>query len=233
MARGGVAAATAVMARRRPGPRSGRPEALAGTREDLRRAAAAVFAERGFDGATAEHIARRAGTTKAMINYHFRSKQGLYEAILLATFTDLAIRLDAVRAKGGSAPERLRAFIAEFARAAEDHPPFPAMMIREVLSGGRHLPEHVFLRIVGVMGIVRGIVQQGSKEKSFRPVDPLLTHLSLVGALLFFFATEPFRQKAAPRVQVKGGPPTSAAFVAHLQELMVRGLAAAPPRRRS
>jgi hypothetical protein len=71
-------------------------------------------------------------------------------------------------------------------------------------------------------------------EGSFRPVDPLLTHLSLVGILLFFFATEPFREKAAPRVGLEGGPPSAAAFVAHVQELMVRGLAAsAASRRRS
>jgi TetR/AcrR family transcriptional regulator len=223
----------ATRARRRPGPRRGGP-ALAGTRDDLLKAAAAVFAERGFDGATAEHIAERAGVTKAMINYHFRSKQRLYEAILLETFTALAGRLDDVRARGGSAPEQLRAFVETFARAAGENPSFPPMMLREVLSGGAHLPERLFLRMVGVVGVVRGIVEQGMEEGSFRPVDPLLTHLSLMGGLLIFFATEPFRRKAVPRVVRKGGPPTAAAFVAHVQELMVRGLAAeAAPRRRS
>ena len=234
MARAGSAAARAGSAGpRRPGPRRGsaRP---AGTREDLLRAGAEVFAERGFDGATAERIAERAGATKAMINYHFRSKQGLYEAILLSTFTELAGRLDAVRAKGGSAPEQLRAFVDVFAGEAALHPTFPPMMVREVLSGGTHLPDQAFLRVVGVMGVVRSIVEQGVKEGSFRSVDPLLTHLSLVGMLLFFFAAEPFRKKAAPRVGLEGGPPSPAAFVAHVQELMVRGLAApARARRRS
>src|SRR5688500_2668638 len=88
-------------ARRRPGPPRGRAVALAGTREDLLAAASALFAERGFDGTTAELIAERAGATKAMINYHFRSKQGLYETILNGLFTELGTRLEAVRAKGG------------------------------------------------------------------------------------------------------------------------------------
>ncbi|HUG53925.1 MAG TPA: TetR/AcrR family transcriptional regulator, partial [Vicinamibacteria bacterium] len=228
MARGGTD--TPAKVRRRPGPRAGRP-APAGTRNDLLRAGADVFSQRGFDGATAELIAKRAGTTKAMINYHFRTKQGLYEAILLATFEELGRRLDAVRAAGGPAPDQLRAFIETFARAAGENPHFPAMMLREVLSGGAHLPEHLFLRLVGVVGVIRGIVEQGMKERSFRPVDPLLTHLSLVGGLLIFFATEPFRRKAAPRV-VKGGPPTASAFVEHVQELMVRGLAAETAARR-
>jgi AcrR family transcriptional regulator len=206
----------------------------AGTREDLLRAGAHVFAERGFDGATTELIARRAGATKAMINYHFGSKERLYEAILLATFTEIASRLDGVHARGGSAPEQLRTFVEAFAAAAGDNPAFPAIMVREALSGGAHLPDAALPRIVGVLGVVRSIVEQGIAEGTFRPVNPLLTHMTLVGALLFFLATEPFRLKAAAVVKPPGGPPTTAAFVAHVQELMVRGLAAdAAPRRRS
>jgi AcrR family transcriptional regulator len=197
-------------------------------------AAAAVFAQKGFDGATAEEIARRAGTTKAMINYHFKSKVGLYEAILLATFVALKERLDAVRATGGQAPEQLRAFIETFARTARERPHFPAMMVREVLSGGRHLPPQVAQRLVGVLGVVRGIVEQGVREGSFRDVHPLMTHVSLVGGLLFWFATEPLRQQGPPELRMGLSPPTGDAFVAHMQELMVRGLSAdAAPRRRS
>lgn len=220
-------------AHKRPGPRSGTRQ-TAGTRDDLLQAGAEVFAELGFDGATAERIAERAGTTKAMINYHFRSKQGLYEAILLASFLDLSARLDGVRESGVGAPEQLRVFVAEFARAATARPSFPAIMVREVLSGGKNLPEGVLPRVLGVMGIVRGIVEQGVAEGSFRGVNPLLTHLSLVGAMLFYFATEPFRQQAPARVRMDQPPPTAQAFVEHMQELMVRGLAAdAAPRRRN
>jgi hypothetical protein len=105
-------------------------------------------------------------------------------------------------------------------------------MIREVLSGGKHMPEGVFPRVLGVMGVVRGIVEQGVEEGSFRPVNPLLTHLSLVGGLLFFFATEPFREQVVRGVRTGQAPLTYDAFVAHMQELMVRGLAAAPASRR-
>jgi TetR/AcrR family transcriptional regulator len=221
--------------RQRPGPRRGRAAAPAGTRDDLLKAGAEVFAERGFEGATAELIAARAGATKAMINYHFRSKQRLYETILIATFTELAARLDAVRSAGVSAPEQLRAFIEAFARAAADHPAFPPMMVREALAGGAHLPEQALLRIAGVVGVVAAIIERGIAEGSFRPVSPLLTHMSLVGSLLFFLATEPFRVKAAARIRPPAGPPTTSAYIAHIQELMVRGLAAdtAAPRRRS
>ena len=49
-------------------------------------AATHLFAARGFDGVTTDEIARAAGVNKAMINYHFGGKEGLYRAILLETF---------------------------------------------------------------------------------------------------------------------------------------------------
>ena len=53
-----------------------------------------VFAERGFDGATVEEVAARAGVSKPVVYEHFGGKEGLYEVVvdrevqsLLTSFT--------------------------------------------------------------------------------------------------------------------------------------------------
>ena len=51
-------------------------------RAALLRAAAAVFAERGFQDASVEDIARRAGYSKGAIYWHFESKDDLFLALL-------------------------------------------------------------------------------------------------------------------------------------------------------
>ena len=63
------------------------------TREALLLAGLEEFAAGGFDGATVDRIARRAAVNKAMINYHFGGKAGLYRAILEAEFGWLEERL--------------------------------------------------------------------------------------------------------------------------------------------
>lgn len=66
-----------------------RPE----TRDRLIAAAAAVFAERGYRGATMRAIADRSGANLAAAHYHFGSKQDLYREVVRAHFERLAQRL--------------------------------------------------------------------------------------------------------------------------------------------
>jgi AcrR family transcriptional regulator len=51
-------------------------------REELLRAAAQVFAERGFQAASVDEIAERAGFSKGALYWHFQSKDDLFFALL-------------------------------------------------------------------------------------------------------------------------------------------------------
>lgn len=53
-----------------------------GTREHVLRAAAQLFAERGFDAVSVREIVQAAGVTKPALYYHFGSKEGLALAIM-------------------------------------------------------------------------------------------------------------------------------------------------------
>src|SRR5437773_12173760 len=110
------------------------------TRQALLTAGTRLFAERGYDGASLSVIADRAGVNKAMVSYHFGGKRKLYLAIVTATFTDLVARAEELPASGRPAPELLRELIALIADTAmRRNPDFPAMMLREVLAGGKRL----------------------------------------------------------------------------------------------
>jgi AcrR family transcriptional regulator len=65
-----------------------RPSADA-TREAILDAAIDLFSERSFDGASTREIARRAGVTQPLLNYHFRSKDDLWRAAVDSLFEQL------------------------------------------------------------------------------------------------------------------------------------------------
>jgi AcrR family transcriptional regulator len=80
-----------------------------------------LFSERGYQGASMDELARRAGVTKPVVYELFGSKDGLFRACLERSAERLATRIaDAVRAE--TDPEaRLRAGGLAFLRFAADH----------------------------------------------------------------------------------------------------------------
>ena len=202
------------------------------TREALLAAATEAFAAHGFDGARVDRIAASAGVNKAMISYHFGGKAGLYRAILEASLGALAERLARTRDDSRPADVRLRSFVEAFVETVESQPFLPQMLLREVIGGGRRLDPVVGPYFLQLAATVRGIVSQGTREGTFRRVDPLLTHLSIVGSLAFFFATQPFRARLIHEGRVALALPAPRAFVDHLEEMLIRGLAPLPARPR-
>lgn len=217
-----------------PPARARRPHDSEATREALIGAGLELFAEHGFEGVRVEQIARQAGANKALINYHFGGKAGLYGTILKTTFESLSADLDALRSGRLPADQALREFVGVMGALMQRRPSLPRMILREILSGGEHMPDDVLRHFIAVFETVTGIVARGVRSRRLRAVDPFLTHLSLMGALTFFFVTRRFReQKVAKLPQSIPAEPRAEDYIAHLQELMVRGLSARAPRPRT
>src|SRR5205085_9387492 len=105
---------------------------------------------------------------KAMLYYHFRSKQELYRRLLRSHFTLAADCLRAVAAGAGSAPEKLDGVVAGLAALIREHESFPAIMLREVAEGGAHLDRDTLLALVSVPQAFFTIVRDGVASGAFR-----------------------------------------------------------------
>jgi TetR/AcrR family transcriptional regulator len=97
------------------------------TRDRIVAAAADLFAERSFDGATTREIAARAGVTQPLLNYHYRSKDELWRAAVDSLFESLTRSMTAHRDGLGdlddvaSAKLRVREFVLFSARNPQLH----------------------------------------------------------------------------------------------------------------
>ncbi|MDZ4861531.1 MAG: CerR family C-terminal domain-containing protein [Candidatus Hydrogenedentes bacterium] len=85
-------------------------ESLHSTSERILDAASELFAERGFQDTSIRDISSRANVNLAAVNYHFRDKESLYEAILLQSFEQIqkAYPFDLT---GDSPEEHLEGFV--------------------------------------------------------------------------------------------------------------------------
>src|SRR5437899_12803711 len=89
--------------RLRPSPRRRAPEII--------EAAARVFAERGFHGATTQDIANVLGIRQASLYYYFSSKEAALELVCLKGVEGFFEAAKAIAAGGKTAQERLSLLI--------------------------------------------------------------------------------------------------------------------------
>ncbi|CAB3655227.1 hypothetical protein LMG22037_01190 [Paraburkholderia phenoliruptrix] len=157
--------------------RASRPDGAA-TRQHLLDIAGQVFAARGFADATSKEICERAGTPMASVNYHFGSREALYEAALVEAHRQVVSldELSALTEAPGDPRDKLRAVISRFVglSAGPGAPWGFMLMLREVLSPSPAMPALI--------------------EKAVRPKATVL--LGLVGEVLQLNPHEPAVQRA-------------------------------------
>jgi TetR/AcrR family transcriptional regulator len=187
-------------------------------------AAAAEFAARGYAGARVDRIARRARVNKAMLYYHFQSKQGLYRALLRDTFGRAGQRLQAIAGSADPPGVQLDRIIAAIAGLVHEHRSFAAIMLREIAESGAHLDPATLAALAALPRIVGGVIQRGVDAGAFRPVHPLAAYFSMLAPMVVYLAGAPIRQQLSARHLVGGPPLTDETFVRHIQDTMRRAL---------
>jgi TetR/AcrR family transcriptional regulator len=200
------------------------------SRDRLLAAAAEEFAARGFDGAKVDRIAARARVNKALLYYYFRSKAALHREVLLDLFRTVAGAVAGVREAGGSPDAQLVRYIEAVAGEIVKRPLFPAMWLREMAEGGRHVDESIVLEMRRVVEALGGILEAGRREGVFVEAHPLITQIGIVAPLLFFAATAPVRERFQHLMPAHGAPIARERVVDHVRRATLAALrTAAPP----
>jgi AcrR family transcriptional regulator len=158
-------------------PRRTQPRS-ADTRERLVEAALALFAARGYEGATTRAIAEGAGVALAALPYHFETKEALWRAAAGRIFERLREQFEArIRGlEGVDLRTRLRLLLRDFVLFAASHPELHRFMLQE--GAGRstrlewlvetHLrPLFAFVRTQVAEAEALGIVPHGRPEHLF------------------------------------------------------------------
>lgn len=92
----------------------------------------------GYDAATTREIAEQSGVNKALIHYHFGSKEALLEIILERYYLQLtSVLADAIQG-GGRFRERTGKLVEAYTDFLDEHRNFTRVVLREA-SGGRHV----------------------------------------------------------------------------------------------
>jgi len=167
----------------------------ADTRAKILEAALREFSTLGFAGARMDHIAAAAGVNKALLYYHFDSKENLYVAAVEMISAKIRDRSMAVFLSQASAGERvLRAALDHFDRILTQGE-FQSLMQQEMMRMHQGDPGAMAILIKRVFSPIRtmyeSMVREGIASGELIDVDWLQLHLSALGANVFYFLVAP------------------------------------------
>jgi len=142
------------------------------TMETIHAAAIAEFSEKGFQGATTQAIARRAGIKKAQLHYYIAGKEELYEELLqkvLKVWGDI-IQFDPTLSEPDAVISR---YIRNKLNFSFDQPALSRIFTSEVLSGGHYLHKYWPQATANITG-KENLIHQWIAQGKIRPLDARL-----------------------------------------------------------
>lgn len=162
----------------------------ASTSEKIHAAAIKEFGQYGFEGARIDRIARKARINKAMIYYHYKNKESLYESILLDLYTQLVSYISKVETNDNNPEGQLDAFIDQLQNFIIHTPEdYVRIMLREISSGGAYFIKLAIpTALIPIIQLFHRMYNNGLQTKKFVSTDPTYTFIHIMGAIFFFNA---------------------------------------------
>jgi TetR/AcrR family transcriptional regulator, cholesterol catabolism regulator len=145
-------------------------------------AAARVFAERGFHGATTQDIADVLGIKQASLYYYFSSKEAALELVCLRGVEGFFEAAKSIAARPESARKRMALLINSHLSPLVDRADF----VKVFLNERQHLPTESRRRIGrwsrGLERIFEEVIKEGIANGEFRAaLDPRTATLAILG----------------------------------------------------
>jgi len=145
-------------------------------------AVAAVFAEKGYHGASTKDIADRLGIRQGSLYYYFASKESALEEVCQKGVEGFVQGIENILAQGGSSEAQLRAAVLNHLEPLRTRPNY----VRVFLHDRHELPQ-ASRRKIGKASrqyesLLEGLFRGGVERGDFRPdLDCRLTTLALLG----------------------------------------------------
>lgn len=169
----------------RPRRVDGDPRKSDRARERILAAALDCFGERGFEGTRTQIVATRAGVAKALLGYHFHSKENLWVCAVehaLAGYLGEVERIDKAPFPAG---HRLRDIITAFAQMSARRPAIFRILTMEGSQNTARLDEIIDRCLRRHYVLVRDLIREGQAEGTVRQCDPARLYYLIISTAGF------------------------------------------------
>jgi AcrR family transcriptional regulator len=196
------------------------------TRDRILQAATTLFAEHGVEGTSIRMIAAKARANQAAVNYHFGSKNELFQAVVRGTLVGMRAVVEAAVASPGTYAERFRRTVRDVVEGLWERRQYVRIVKSTMLHGSPHLAPPLRDELPHNMRMLVEFLEEGMGQGALRRADPRLAAVSLMGSILHAISVAPAIADGMGLDLADAD--VRAAFAAQHADILLTGLQAAP-----
>jgi AcrR family transcriptional regulator len=155
-----------------------------------------LFSKKGYSSASMDELASMCDLNKAMIFYYYKSKQGLYEAVIVKVLDEIYSTVVKANKNYDKPMDELECFIKTYASFACKFPHLPSLLLKELSDSGAMIAEQLFGNMKKMFMLFSDILKRGEERGCFKDVVPMILYFMILGSLNLMITTKKQRIKA-------------------------------------
>ncbi|KXH84984.1 TetR/AcrR family transcriptional regulator [Chryseobacterium kwangjuense] len=168
------------------------------TEEKIKEAARIVFYRKGFAATRTRDIAEEAEINLALLNYYFRSKQKLFEIIMIETLSGFVRNMITVlNDEKTNLDDKVSEIATRYIDLITKEPDIPTFIVAEIRSNPDLLLNKLPIREVLMNSVFFKQHQQAVAEGKIKEPNPLHFLMNLIGLIVFPFIAKPLLMGAS------------------------------------
>jgi AcrR family transcriptional regulator len=164
--------------------------------EKIKLAAKKLFTKKGFAATRTRDIAEDAGINLALLNYYFRSKQKLFDIIMLENFRQFIQGITAeVFSEEATIEQKLEKVITAYIDFLSQNPDLPLFILNEIRNNPESIAKTINEEVKPIRTQFFKHLQLAGKSGKMPQMDPFHFIANLVGLTVFPFVARPILQR--------------------------------------
>ena len=161
------------------------------TEEKIKIAARKVFTKKGYSGARTRDIAEEAGINLALLNYYFRSKEKLFDIVMLENLQKFLLALGGpLRDEKSSLTEKVALIANNYVDMLKTNPDLPIFVLSEIKANPEKLAANMGVKSLLLESTFFKQLKDATKGK----INPLHLLMNLMSIIVFPFIASPLLQ---------------------------------------
>ncbi len=162
------------------------------TEERIKEAARVVFYKKGFAATRTRDIAEEANINLALLNYYFRSKQKLFDIIIVEALTRFVKTIKVVlNDKETNLEQKIEALARNYIDFILEEPEIPTFILTEVRNNPEELLKKLPVREIIANSIFFEQHREAVELGKITEPNPLHFLMNLLGLIIFPFIAKP------------------------------------------